>query len=275
VTFIFLFWIVCSIYLIGWLLSCLSFFSNDKYAKGWGERFLYLGLLVQLGYIVIDYFRLGNFVFDSLSGLFLFFSFFTILIFIILNIGFPNQIFRIIFPPISIFFLILSITISDQSIIVKQFLTKSPVFGKFMLYTHASFIMFGYLLFGVACLTSMFFLYQENKIKSKTLLLQNGKVPSLGFLDKLNYKVITVGFLFLSVGLVLGINMKIIATGGDLEITLRQVLPITTWLVYAIFLADRFINGLRGKITSLWAIAGFVMAVASAAYEIYLLVQRG
>lgn len=269
-----IFWTVCTIYLIGWLLSCLSFFSNDKYAKGWGERCLFAGLIVQLGYIVIDYIRLGNFLFDNLSGLFLFLSFFTILIFIILAIGYPNQIFRIIFPPVSIFFMILSITISDQSIIVQQFLTKSPVFGKLMLYMHASFAMLGYLLFGVACLTSMFFLYQENKIKSKKLALQNVKVPSLGFLDKLNYKVIAVGFLFLSVGLLLGINMKIIATGGELEITLRQILPIATWLIYAIFLIDRFITGLRGKITSLWAIAGFLTAIGSFTYEIYLLVQR-
>ncbi len=225
-------------------------------------------------FIVTGALKLGNFLFDSLSGLFLFLSFFTILIFIILNFSFPNQIFKIIFPPLSIFFLILSITISNKEIIAKGILDKSPIFGKFMLYTHATCAMLGYLLFGVACLTSMFFLYQERKIKSKTLILQDVRVPSLGFLDALNYKVITVGFLLLTVGLLFGINMKLISSGGHSGVTLRQILPITTWLIYALFLIDRFINGLRGKITSLWAIAGFCTAVASFTYEVYHLIQR-
>ena len=204
----FLFWAVCIIYSVGWLFCCLSFFSNEKYGKTWGRRLLTFGLLVQLAFIAMGYITSQSTLFDSLSGLFLFLSFFTILIFIVLSLKFPNQIFKIIFPPVAIFFLILSVTISNQAIVAKHFLEKSPVFGKFMLFTHASFSMLGYLLFGVACLTSIFYLYQENKIKSKTLLLDDVKVPSLGFLDKLNYKVIAVGFLFLSVGLLLGINMK-------------------------------------------------------------------
>lgn len=232
------------------------------------------GLAAQLIYMLLDLISAGEFLFDSLAGLFLFLSFFTILIFIILDFKFPNQIFKIIFPPVSIFFLILSITISDQAIIVKEFLDKSPVFGKSMLIVHASSAMLGYLLFGVACLTSMFYLYQENKIKKKTLLLKNEKVPSLGFLDKLNYKVIAVGFLFLSIGLLLGINMKVIATNGQVSFSLRQLLPVATWLIYASFLIDRFINGLRGKITPMWAIAGFLAAVTSFAYEVSLLIQR-
>ena len=273
-TFLFLFWTICALYSLGWLLAGVSFFTNETLAKSWGERTLMLGLIVQFIYIVLDIIFDGDFLFDSLTGLFLFLSFFTIFIFFILAYKFPDQIFKIVFPPVTLFFLILSITISDQAIVAKVFLDKSPVFGKTMLFVHASSAMLGYLLFGVACLTSMFYLYQENKIKKKRLMLTSEKVPSLGFLDKLNYKVIAVGFLFLSVGLVLGINMKVIATSGQVEFSLRQVLPVATWLIYALFLVDRFINGLRGKITSMWAIIGFLTAVTSFAYEISLLVGR-
>ncbi len=271
--YLFLFWSICAIYFIGWITAGISFFSNDKIGKGWGERVLLLGLAMQFVYILLDLISSGDFLMDSLSGLFLFLSFFTILIFLILGLKFPNQIFKIVFPPVSLFFLVLSITISDQAIIVKAFLDKSPVFGKFMLIAHASCSMLGYLLFGVACLTSMFYLYQENKIKKKTLMLKNEKVPSLGFLDKLNYKVIAIGFLFLSIGLLLGVNMKVI-TSGQVALSLRQLLPVATWLIYALFLIDRFINGLRGKITSMWSIVGFLAAVTSFLYEVSLLVQR-
>lgn len=269
-----IFWLVGIIYLIGWIFCSISFFSNEDYVKSWGERIMILGLGCQVIYIITGYVKLGSFLFDSLAGLFLLLSFFTVSIFIFLEFRFPNQIFKIIFPPMAVFFLILSKTISDQAIVAKTFLDKSPVFGKLMLYIHASFSMFGYLLFGVACLTSMFYLYQEKKIKNKTLMLNAKKVPSLGFLDALNYKVITAGFIFLTIGLLLGVNMKIIATGGHIEFSLRQLLPMATWLTFAIFLMDRFINGLRGKVTSLWAIAGFAVAVCSFAYEIFLLVQK-
>ena len=269
-----LFSLVFGIYALGWLVCCLSFFSNEKYGDKWGERLLLLGLAVQILYIGMDYLASGDFLFDSLSGLFLFLSFFTIAIFSILDKKFPNQIFKIIFPPVGIFFLVLSVTISDQAIVAKQFLDRSTTFGKFMLISHASCAMLGYLLFGVACLTSMFYLYQEDKIKSKKLLLQNVKVPSLGFLDKLNYKVITVGFLFLSVGILLGINMKIVASNGEIAFSLRQAFPVATWAIYALFLIDRFINGLRGKVTAMWSIVGFLAAITSFAYEVSLLIER-
>lgn len=269
-----LFWTACFLYCAGWLLCCLTFFTNERLVKGWGERTLLSGLIVQLAYVGTGFLTQGFFLFESLSGLFLILSLFTISIFVVLEYKYPNQIFKIVFPPVAIFFLILSMTLTDQSIVARQFLDNSPGFGIAMLVTHASCAMLGYLLFGVSCLTSMFFLYQEDKIKKKKLLLENVKVPSLGFLDKLNYKVVTIGFLFLSVGLLLGINMKVIASGGVLEFSLRQVLPVGTWLIFAVFLVDRFINGLRGKITAMWSIIGFITALASFAYEISLLLER-
>jgi len=276
VNFTLLFWTICGIYSAGWLFCGLSFFSNTTQNKPWGERLLFLGMGFQIFFIIAEYIELGNSIFDSLSGLFLFLSLLIIVIFFILDFTYPNQIFKIVFPPLVIFFLILSVAIYDQAIIAHGFLNKSPVFGKFLLYVHASCSMLGYLLFGVGCLTSIFFLYQEKKIKNKTLILQNVKVPSLGFLDTLNYKVITAGFLFLTVGILLGINMKIISSGGhvNLDVSLRQILPISTWTVYAIFLVDRFVNGLRGKTTAIWAITGFCVAIGSFAYEISLLIQR-
>ncbi|MCP4751434.1 MAG: cytochrome c biogenesis protein CcsA [Proteobacteria bacterium] len=272
--FTILFLSLCGIYLIGWLFCCVNFFRNQPGVRSWGERLLFLGLCTQLFFIVASYIELGDFLFDSLSGLFLFLSLLLILTYFILNFYFPNQIFKIIFPPLTIFFLLVSILISDQVIIAQGFLDKSPVFGKFVLYVHASCSMLGYLLFGVACLASIFFLYQDKQIKNKTLLLRNVKIPSLGFLDSLNYKVITAGFLFLTVGLLLGVIMKTISTEGAPQISMRQILPFSTWGLYAFFLIDRSISGLRGKATAVWAIVGFAAAVTSFVYEISLLIQQ-
>jgi len=233
-----------------------------------------VGLCLQIFIIVATYVKLEGFLFDSLSGLLLFLSLLMILIYFILNYYLSNQIFSIVFPPVTLFFLALSILVSDQAIISKAFLDKSPVFGRYVLYIHASCSMLGYLLFGVACLTSIFFLHQEKQIKNKTLMLERVKVPSLGFLDAVNFKVITAGFIFLTIGLLVGINMKIVSSGGFPETSMRQVLPIITWAIYAFFLIDRFISGLRGKITAIWSIMGFLAAVVSFIYEISFLLEK-
>ena len=224
--------------------------------------------------MVSNYIEHGDFSFTTLSGLFLFGSLLIILIYYVLDFYFPNEIFEVIFPPLIISCLILSELIADQSIGAHAFLEKSPVFGKLILYVHGSFTMLGYLLFGVACLTSMFFLYQEKQIKNKTLLLSEGRAPSLGFLDTLNYKVIAAGFLFLTVGAVVGIGMRVIVNGGHPNISLRQILPIATWGVYAVFLLDHSIQGVRGKTTAIWSIIGFVCAISSFVYEMVIIINR-
>ncbi|MDH5559861.1 MAG: cytochrome c biogenesis protein [Deltaproteobacteria bacterium] len=272
--FYFLFLLLCLFYFFGWLLCCLSFFKDLEKVHATGERSLFIGLGFHLFYIVASYIELGNFPYNSLAGLLLFVSLLIILIYFILDFYFPNEIFEIIFPPLAIFFILLSNLISNQAILTHSFLENSPVFGKLILFIHASFSMLGYLLFGVASFASVFFLYQEKKIKNKTLMLKEIKVPSLGFLDTLTYKVIAVGFLFLTVGLLLGVSMKVVANQGHPSISLRQVLPMITWAVFAVLLLSRSIQGLRGKIIAVWSITGFVVAIISFVYEISLLIQK-
>lgn len=269
-----LFWIVCAVYLVGWLICCMAFFRNQQKPNSRGDGILFLAFCLQLLLVTTSYVQIENFLFDSLSGLLLLLSLLLISIHFILNFYYPNQIFKIIFPPLTLFFLLISILVSNQVIIPNEFLEKSPVFGKLILYTHASFSMLGYLLFGVACMTSVFFLYQEKKIKNKTLLLQNVKVPSLGYLDTLVFKVILAGFLFLTVGLLLGVNMKIIAHEVLPKGSLRQILPALTWLVYAILLLERSLHGRRGRASAIWAILGFAFAMVSFFYEMTFLIER-
>ena len=269
-----LFWVLCGIYLGGWFFCSIAFYKDKHKIHDIGERLLFIGLALHLFFMVGGYIELDIFPFETTSGLILFLSLLIILIYFIVDFYFPNEIFELIFPPITLFFLLLSRIISNQAFNTSDFLDTMPVFGKLILYAHGSFSMIGYILFGVACLTSIFFLYQEKQIKNKTLHLRDAKVPSLGFLDSLNYKVIATGFIFLTVALLLGTIMKVVIHMEHPEISLRQILPLITWLIYAIFLLDRSIRGLRGKISAIWAISGFVFSVGSFIYEISLIVSK-
>ena len=270
----FLFWSLCSIYFLGWVFCCLSYFHVEQRVSIWGERLLILGIVLQLVFIVTSYGEKNTILFNSLSGLLMFLSLLLILVLFILNFYFPDQIFELVLPPLTIFFLILSVLISDLPIISPEFLDRSTLFGRSLLIAHASLSMLGYLLFGVACFTSIFFLYQEKRIKNKTLLLKKVKIPSLGFLDSIIFKMVVAGFLFLTIGLLLGINMSVSTSEGAPRVSLRQLLPVFTWAVYSILLISRSIIGIRGRNSAIWSIIGFSVAVISFVYEISLLTQR-
>ena len=108
----------------------------------------------------------------SLSGLLMFLSLLLIVVLFILNVYFPDQIFELIFPPLTIFFMLLSVLIANQPIVSQEFLERSTLLGHSILVGHGTLSILGYLLFGVACLTSIFFLYQEKRIKIKPCCLR-------------------------------------------------------------------------------------------------------
>lgn len=258
----------------GWVLCCISFFREMELAHRVGERLLFVGLVSQLVYGVASYIEEGLDPFANLAGLFLFGSLLVLLLYFVLDFYFTNPIFEVIFPPLTLFFLLLSDLIAHEGIETGGYLASSPVFGKVILVFHASNLMVGYLLFAVACATSIFYLFQERQLKNKTLHLSGNKGLSLGYLDKLNYKVIAVGFLLVTLGLLSGVGMNLFARAGQAELSLRQILPISTWGIYAVFLLDRSIKGLKGSSSAIWAIVGFLVVVFSFAYEISILLNR-
>ncbi len=243
-------------------------------ASTWGHRTLILGVFLQLIFIAMSYGEMKVILFHSLAGLMMFLSLLLILVLFILNFYFPDQIFELIFPPLTVFFLLLSILIADQPIVSQEFLERSTISGRSLLIAHGSLSMLGYLLFGVACLTSTFFLYQEKQIKNKTLLLKNVKVPSLGLLDTVIFRMIVAGFLFLTVGLLLGIIMGVFTYEGSIRFSLRQLLPVLTWAIFAGLLFSRSAIGIRGRNSAILSIIGFLVAVLSFVYEVVLLISR-
>lgn len=109
---IYLFWILCSLYLAGWLLCCLSFIRYQKNLHNLGELSLLLGLIVQLVYIGASFFTPDFFPFYTIAGLLLFLSLLVILIYFILDYLYRKDIFEVIFPPLTVFFLMLSSSVS-------------------------------------------------------------------------------------------------------------------------------------------------------------------
>lgn len=269
-----LFWIILNIYIIGWIFSIYAFFKKNKPAHYWGEGSIYTGFFIHIILIVSRYLNEGALPLSSLTDLLILFALIATLVYLIADYLYPNEMLEMIFPSIAVFLLFSSNLVTDKYLIPKDLVKESPIIFKTLLFTHVSSFLIGQILFAMACVTSIFFLYQERQIKNKKVHLLRNKIPSLGFLDRVNFKAITVGFIFMTIGLLLGMVVGLISTGKTVHFSWRQVFPILTWWIYALFLLDRSIRGVRGKVTAIWSISGFLVVICSFVYEIFFLISR-
>ena len=127
---------------------------------------------------------------------------------------------------------------------------------------HSITIHLGYLAFFVASAASVLYLIQDNALKNKRTGVIFSRLPSLPFMDKLNYRSISLGFPMLTVSVVCGLiwakNVHGIYWWGYNS---RQFYSLILWLVYALILHVRLSARLRGRKVALLSIAAFFVII--------------
>ena len=168
-------------------------------------------------------------------------------------------------PLFSVVLLCISVLLLKQDLPSLELMDEAPLFHQTLLITHITTLIAGYVLFGMSCISSVLFLYQEHQIKTKLVKLLVHRFPALTTLDRISYRSVILGFLFLTVGLVLGVwlsdGLQSPRNMGRLGISLL------IWLLYAFFLLERFIQGYKRRFTAIGSIVGFFLAMASLVVE--------
>ena len=85
------------------------------------------------------------------------------------------------------------------------------------------------------------------------------RLPSFEILDDVMYKAIAVGFAFFTIATVLGALWAAEAWGGYWSWDPKETWALIVWLNYAAWLHMRLMKGLRGTISSWWALAGLAV----------------
>jgi len=132
----------------------------------------------------------------------------------------------------------------------------------------------GLILVGLAALvlnfgSALMYVLQERQIKAKRRGAFYYGLPALETLDHLTLVTLTVGFPFLTVGLVLGIlrawgvpqagrSWASLLAGDPLAL-----FSLVMWLVYAATLSGRAVGRWRGRRAAYFAIAGFCVLLAT------------
>jgi ABC-type uncharacterized transport system permease subunit len=123
-------------------------------------------------------------------------------------------------------------------------------------------------LLGLAALVLNFagavmYVLQEHQLKAKRPGAFYYRLPPLETLDRLTYRALTLGFPFLTAGLLLGVLWAGAASGRPLTPDPLTLASIVMWIVYAVTLSGRAVGIWRGRRAAYFAIIGFCALLLS------------
>jgi cytochrome c-type biogenesis protein CcsB len=131
-----------------------------------------------------------------------------------------------------------------------------PALKSNWLISHVITCFFGYAAFGISFALSIMYLLKPpstGAARGRFLRL----IPSPGILDDLNYQIVIIGFLMLTLGIITGSVWAHSAWGSYWSWDPKETWSLITWFAYAIVLHTRLRMGWRGKVTAVLCIIGF------------------
>lgn len=154
------------------------------------------------------------------------------------------------------------------ALLFSAFFTKDVALVKdshpFWMTLHRTLSVLGYAAFTIAFAASIMYLIQEHQVKSKKLGIMYFRMPSLEVLDKLNDKIITIGFPLFTLGFMTGPLWKVKMQQPVLTWDLMKTWPLViVWIIYGAIFFGRMFAGIRGKKAAQGAILGFVMVIVT------------
>ena len=135
---------------------------------------------------------------------------------------------------------------------------RSPLFWFHVLSTLA-----GYAAFGYSMILGLMHLRLFRELKSKKLRLMYDKLPPLDMLEKMNGVALVGGFVFLTVGIILGVALALTAW-GRLPVTDPKVLfSLLLWALYVFGLVALRVFRWGGRRMSYFSVVGFLFLIAA------------
>jgi len=142
---------------------------------------------------------------------------------------------------------------------------QGPLFG-----VHVSSLLFAYASFALACVIGITYVLLFKEIKAKHLGFFYARLPSLQMLDRMNQRAIVIGWIFLTIGMIVGAIWAAQARGyaaGDPRVQAMSLqdpkifVALLCWIVYSfeLFAARRI--GWGGRRAAYLSAIGFVIVL--------------
>ena len=131
-----------------------------------------------------------------------------------------------------------------------------PALKSNWLIAHVITCFFGYAAFGLSFgLSIMYLLKRLDTEEGRNIFLR--LIPRTGILDELNYQMVVIGFLMLTLGIITGSVWAHSAWGSYWSWDPKETWSLITWLIYASVLHSRQVRGWKGKRIAILCFVGF------------------
>ena len=122
---------------------------------------------------------------------------------------------------------------------------------------HIFLVLLGYAGLALTSVASVFYLIRERQLKRKTSGASRmfDRLPPLGTLDDLITRSMSFGFVFITLGVIVGVTWAFIEYGTTWMGHASIVISIATWLIYLLMIFLRITAGWRGRKAAFMALS--------------------
>jgi ABC-type uncharacterized transport system permease subunit len=150
--------------------------------------------------------------------------------------------------------------------------TELPLFK-----VHLLISLLAYSLFTIAAVHTVLMALAERRLHGHVLSQILGKLPPLLTMEALLFRIITVGFVLLTLSILSGVMFSEELFHKPLQFNHKSLFALLSWGIYAALLGGRQIYGWRGRTAILWTLAGFAMlllAYIGSKFVLEVILQR-
>lgn len=248
---IILFEIALTFYFAAAIVCGLELFKGNKTTSAIMHGLAVTGFLFHTSNIIARYVISGHIPIANLHEASSFFSWCIVLLFLFLEYRYRIGLLGSFIMPV-VFVLMLS-----SSMLPRRMEPLSPVLQSYWLGIHTILAFIGDAAFALAFGIGIMYLIQEHFVKSRHLGGLFQRLPSLQILDDINYRLITIGFPFLTLAIISGALWAESAWGSYWRWDPKEVWSLITWFIYAAVLHVRLIAGWRGRRAAVLSVIGF------------------
>ncbi|SNR87756.1 ABC-type uncharacterized transport system, permease component [Methylobacillus rhizosphaerae] len=142
---------------------------------------------------------------------------------------------------------------------------------------HMVIAMLAYSLLTFAALHALLMMAAERKLHQKSSWLRLPDFPPLMTMEILLFRIITLGFILLTLTLISGMMFSELLFHHPMQLTHKNVFTMLSWLIFAGLLFGRYRYGWRGRTAVRWTLSGFVLlllAYAGSKFVLEVLLHR-
>lgn len=173
-----------------------------------------------------------------------------------------------VLPPAAIFALLPASHVTDHIL---------PAAESGLFLAHIGIAILAYSLFTFATLHALLMAIAERNLHNKSTLIKLPSFPPLMVMETLLFRIISLGFVLLSITLLSGLFFSEQIFDKPLQFNHKTIFSIASWFIYGSLLFGRYQYGWRGIKAIRWTLAGFVlllMAYVGSTFVLQIVLNR-